>query len=412
MNQSRPQHFDTACIHAGQHPDELFGGVSVPIYQSSTFAFANAEEGAARFSGQDNGYKYTRLGNPTTKALEDCVAELEGGGVGMATASGMAAVSTAYMALLGQGQHMVSTDSVYGPSRTLIEREFSRYGVEASFVNTSDLDQLKKAIRPNTRLVYLETPANPTLSITDIAEASRIAHEAGAVVVVDNTFCSPMLQRPLDLGADIVLHSMTKFINGHSDVVAGILVTRNPELAARLKTVLVQMGGTIDPHQAWLVLRGIKTLAMRVRVAQENAQRLAGELSQHPMIASVMYPGLSSHPQHQLAKTQMKGFGSMISFEMAGGIEAGRLLMDTVKLSTLAVSLGGVESLIQHPASMTHAAVSRESRVKAGIGDGLVRLSVGCEAHADLHHDLFSALDIIQARLSGTELHARLNTNV
>ncbi|MFZ2955286.1 MAG: PLP-dependent aspartate aminotransferase family protein [Candidatus Ozemobacteraceae bacterium] len=412
MNSPKVCHFNTACIHAGQHPDKLFGGVNVPIYQSSTFAFANAEEGAARFSGRDNGYKYTRLGNPTTSALEECVAELEGGGIGMATASGMAAVSTAYMALLSYGQHIVSTSSVYGPSRTLIEREFSRFGVESSFVDTSNLENLKTAIRPTTKLVYLETPANPTLSITDIAEASRIAHEAGAVVVVDNTFCSPMLQRPLDLGADIVLHSMTKFLNGHSDVVAGILVTRNPELAARLKNVLVQMGGTIDPHQGWLVLRGIKTLAMRVRVAQENAMRLADELSQHPMIASVMYPGLPTHPQYALAKKQMSGSGSMISFEMAGGIEAGRLLMNTVELSTLAVSLGGVETLIQHPASMTHASVSKEARLAAGIGDGLVRLSVGCEAYEDIRLDLFSALDQIQKQFTGEELQSRLNANV
>lgn len=395
MSSDPTRKFETACIHAGQHPDELFGGVNVPIYQSSTFAFANAEVGAARFSGQDNGYKYTRLGNPTTSALEECVAELEGGGVGMATASGMAAVSTAYMALLGNGHHMVSTGSVYGPSRTLIEKEFSRYGVKADFVDTSNLDNLKAALKPDTKLVYLETPANPTLSITDIAEASRLAHQVGAVVVVDNTFCSPMLQRPLDLGADIVLHSMTKFLNGHSDVVAGILVTRTPELAARLKTVLVQMGGTIDPHQAWLVLRGIKTLSMRVRVAQENAQRLAVDLSQHKMIASVCYPGLPSHPQFELAKKQMSGAGSMISFELAGGIEVGRRLMNTVKLSTLAVSLGGVETLIQHPASMTHASVARESRIASGITDGLVRLSVGCEAYDDIKRDLLTSLDAI-----------------
>lgn len=412
MKSSHPQMFDTACIHAGQHPDELFGGVSVPIYQSSTFAFESAEVGAARFSGQNDGYKYTRLGNPTTAALEACIAELEGGGIGLATASGMAAVSTVYLALLGNGCHMVSTDSVYGPSRTLAERELTRFGIETTYVDTSKLDQLKAAMRPNTKLVYLETPANPTLSITDIAEASKIAHAAGAVVVVDNTFCSPMLQRPLDLGADIVLHSMTKFINGHSDVVAGILITRSTELAARLKSVLVQMGGTIDPHQAWLVLRGVKTLPMRMRIAQENAQRLAEELSRHPLIASVAYPGLKSHPQHDLATKQMKGPGSMISFELAGGVEAGRILMNSVSLSTLAVSLGGIETLIQHPACMTHASVPRETRLSAGITDGLVRLSVGCEAYDDLHHDLFSALDEVKRQCSGEEQQARFKANV
>lgn len=395
MTHERPQHFDTACIHAGQDPDELFGGVSVPIYQSSTFAFANAEEGADRFSGRSGGYKYTRLGNPTTAALEACVAELEGGGFALATASGMAAVSTAYLAFLAAGQHLVSTDSVYGPSRTLIEREFSRFGVTADFVDTSRPENLQAAIRPTTRLVYLETPANPTLAITDIAAAARIAHAAGALVVVDNTFCSPMLQRPLDLGADVVLHSMTKFLNGHSDVVAGILVTRDRTLADRLKTVLVQMGGTIDPHQAWLVLRGIKTLPLRVRAAQENARRLAEDLTRHPQVAAVTYPGLPGHPQYQLARKQMKGPGAMISFELAGGVEAGRLLMNGVKLATLAVSLGGIETLIQHPASMTHAAVPRAARLAAGIRDGLVRLSVGCETYEDLRRDLFDALDEI-----------------
>ncbi len=412
MTTDRPLPFDTACIHAGQHPDRLFGGVSVPIYQSSTFAFANAEEGAARFSGRQEGYKYTRLGNPTTAALEACVAELEGGGIGLATASGMAAVSTAYMALLGQGAHAVSTASVYGPSRTLLEREFSRFGVAADFVDTSSLDHLKGALKPNTRLVYLETPANPTLSITDVAEASRLAHAVGAVVVVDNTFCSPMLQRPLDLGADVVLHSMTKFLNGHSDVVAGILITRDRNLAARLKNVLVQMGGTIDPHQAWLVLRGIKTLSLRVRAGQNNAARLASELTRHPMVATVTYPGLATHPQYELAKKQMAGPGAMISFELKGGVEAGRMLMDSVKLATLAVSLGGIETLIQHPASMTHASVAREARLAAGITDGLVRLSVGCEAYDDLHRDLFSALDAVQQNLAGRDAEAGLNVNV
>ncbi|HNW37146.1 MAG TPA: PLP-dependent aspartate aminotransferase family protein, partial [Candidatus Ozemobacteraceae bacterium] len=307
--------FDTDCIHAGQHPDKLFGGVSVPIFQSSTFAFETAAQGAARFSGQDSGYKYTRLGNPTTAGLEECVAELEGGGLGLATASGMAAVSTVFMTFLGQGLHMVATDSVYGPTRTLAERELSRFGVESTFLDTTDLNAVKKAMKPNTKVIYLETPGNPTLSISDISACAKIAHAHGAILIVDNTFCSPMLQKPLDLGADIVLHSMTKFLNGHSDVIAGIVVARDPKLFAQMKGVLVQMGGTIDPHQAWLVLRGIKTLGMRVRVAQDSAMKLANDLLKHPAVAWVKYPGLPSHPQHELAKKQMKGFGAMISFE-------------------------------------------------------------------------------------------------
>lgn len=398
--------FDTECIHAGQHPDKLYGGVSVPIFQSSTFAFENAAQGAARFSGQDSGYKYTRLGNPTTAGLEECVAELEGGGLGLATASGMAAVSTVFMAFLGQSIHMVATDSVYGPTRTLAENELSRFGVESTFLDTTDLNAVKKAMKPNTKLVYLETPGNPTLSISDIAACAKIAHANGAILVVDNTFCSPMLQKPLDLGADVVLHSMTKFLNGHSDVVAGIIVARDPKLFAQMKKVLVQMGGTIDPHQAWLVLRGIKTLGMRVRVAQDSAMKLAQDLLKHPAVAWVKYPGLPSHPQHELAKKQMKGFGAMISFELKGGVDAGRILMDTVKLSTLAVSLGGVETLIQHPASMTHASVGPKGRQAAGISDGLVRFSVGCEDYEDIRDDLVQALDKVLA--SKTEANAQV----
>jgi methionine-gamma-lyase len=392
---STPQRPETGCIHAGQHPDALFGGVSVPIYQSSTFAFSSAAQGAARFSGQEEGYKYTRLGNPTAAALEECIAALEGGVGGIGTASGMAAISTVFMTWLGAGKHLVSTSSVYGPTRTLVEKELSRFGVESSFVDTSAVDEVKRAMRPNTAMVYVETPANPTLAITDIQACAEIAQAQGALLVVDNTFCSPILQRPLDLGADVVLHSMTKFINGHSDVVAGMLVAKRPEHLKEMRRVLVQMGGSIDPNQAWLVLRGVKTLALRVRAAQESAAKLARDLSEHRAVATLDYPGLPSHPQHELAKRQMKGFGAMISFEVKGGVEAGRRLMDSVKLCTLAVSLGGVETLIQHPASMTHASMGPEGRKSAGITDGLVRLAVGCEAYEDLKADLFQALDHI-----------------
>ncbi len=387
--------FDTACIHAGQAPDKLFGGVSVPIYQSSTFAFEDADQGAARFSGKDAGYKYTRIGNPTTAALESCVAELEGGKYALATATGMAAISTVFMTFLGAGKHIVSTGSVYGPTRTILEKELVRFGVESTFVDSSDPTSVKKALRPNTAMVYVETPANPTLSITDIEACAKIAHDAGALLVVDNTFCSPMLQKPLQLGADVVLHSMTKFLNGHSDVVAGILVTKKQELLKQMHGVLCQWGGTIDPHQAWLVLRGVKTLALRVKAAQENAIKLAEELEKHPKVSWVKYPGLRSHPQYELAKKQMSGPGAMISFEVKGGIQAGKTVMDSVHLSTLAVSLGGIESLIQHPASMTHASMGPKARAEADISDGLIRLSVGCEDYNDLKKDLWQALDKI-----------------
>jgi methionine-gamma-lyase len=386
---------DTACIHAGQEPDKLFGGVSVPIFQSSTFAFEDADQGAARFSGKDNGYKYTRIGNPTTAALECCIAELEGGAAGLATATGMAAISTVFMTFLGAGQHAVSTGSVYGPTRTLLENELKRFGVESTFVDTADLDSVRKAVKSNTKLIYIETPANPTLAITDIAAVAEIAKKAGVLLVVDNTFCSPVLQKPLALGADIVLHSMTKFINGHSDVVAGMLVAKDAGLRKKMHQVLCQMGGTIDPHQAWLVLRGVKTLAMRVKVAQANAMKLAEELEKHPKIEWVKYPGLKSHPQYELAKKQMAGPGAMISFELKGGVKAGKTVMDSVGLSTLAVSLGGIESLIQHPASMTHASMGPQARAEAGISDGLVRFSVGCEDVDDIKDDLWQALDKI-----------------
>jgi methionine-gamma-lyase len=392
LNRKRSQSPSTDVIHAGQHPDPLYGGVSVPIYQSSTFAFKNAEEGAARFAGEESGYIYTRLGNPTTAALEECVATLENGFGGLATASGMAAVTTVYSTVLEKDAHMVGTAAVYGPSRTVIEKEFSRFGVTADFVDTSDLGAVRAKLTPRTKLLYVETPANPTLRVTDIRACASLARERKIVLAVDNTFSSPILQNPLDLGADIVIHSLTKFINGHSDVVGGMIVTREEPLFKRLRNVLRLMGGTMDPHQAWLVLRGVKTLAMRVERAQENAARLALFLQSHPKVRWVNYPGLETHPQHELAKSQMKGFGTMLCFGLQGGFDAGRKMINAVKLCTLAVSLGSVESLIQHPASMTHAGVPREEREEAGITDDLIRLSVGCEGYEDLEDDLERAL--------------------
>jgi methionine-gamma-lyase len=383
----------TDVIHAGQAPDAATGAVSVPIYQSSTFAFASAEQGAARFAGEDSGYIYTRLGNPTTKALEDAVAILENGYGGLATASGMAAVSTVYTAVLEKDAHMIATAALYGASRTVIECEFSRFGVQADFVDTSDIEAVRKRLTPRTKLLYVETPANPTLRLTDIRACAALARERGLVLAVDNTFSSPILQNPLDLGADIVVHSLTKFINGHSDVVGGMIIAREEGLFKRLRKVLQLMGGTMDPHQAWLVLRGLKTLALRVDKAQDNAMRVACFLESHLKVRWVNYPGLPSHPQHELARSQMKGFGTMLSFGLKGGFEAGRRMMDSVRLCALAVSLGSVESLIQHPASMTHAGVPRREREAAGITDELVRLSVGCEGYEDIEADLAQALE-------------------
>lgn len=392
MKSEKPQSLRTRVIHAGQGPDPVYGGVSVPIYQSSTFAFDSAEQGAARFAGREKGFIYTRIANPTIRALEECLAELEGGFDASATASGMAAVTTIYTALLDKDAHVVGTASIYGPSRTVLENEFSRFGVSSDFVDTSDIQNVEKCLRPETRLLFVETPANPTLAITDIRACARLARERGIVLVVDNTFSSPLLQNPLALGADVVMHSLTKLINGHSDVVGGVIIARDEALHQRLRKVLILMGGTMDPHQAWLVLRGVRTLALRVERGQESAAKLARWLAGHPKIQWVNYPGLENHPQHALAAEQMKGFGSMICFGLHGGFEAGRKMINAVRLCTLAVSLGGIESLIQHPASMTHAGVSKEHREAAGITDDLIRLSVGCEAWEDIRDDLEQAL--------------------
>ena len=391
-------HKTTKAIHIGGLKKSVFGEVSVPIFQSSTFSFPSAEEGAARFSGDSNGYVYTRMGNPTIKALEDNIASLENGYAGMATATGMAAITTVFLALLQKGDHIVSTASVYGPTRMVLEKEFSRFGIKSSFVDTSDLNNIVREIQPaDTKIIYIETPANPTISITDIRKVVEYAHKNNLLVVVDNTFSSPYLQRPLELGADIVIHSLTKFINGHSDVVGGMIVTKNEELYTKIRPVLNLFGGTMDPHQAWLVLRGVRTLPLRVEKAQENAEKLAHFLLQHPNVTWVNYPGLPEHPQYEIAKRQMDGFGSMISFGVVNGIEGGRIVMNNVKLFTLAVSLGGVESLIEHPASMTHASVPKDEREESGILDELVRVSVGCENFEDITEDINQALNKIPA---------------
>lgn len=386
--------FNTRLVHAGI-PEDAHGSVVTPIYQTSTFAFRSAQQGANRFAGTEDGYIYTRIGNPTTAALEANVASLENGFGATAMASGMGAVSTVYLALLNAGDHMVSTDSVYGPSRGLMEKHLSRFGVESTYVDTSDLENLRRALRPTTKLVYIESPSNPAMSVTDIAGAAEIAHAHGALLVVDNTFASPVLQKPLDLGADVVLHSVTKFINGHADVVGGIVVARSEDLHKKIRAMLVNLGANMDPHQAYLVSRGLKTLSLRVREAQVNAEKVASWLEQHPQVAWVRYVGLPSHPQFELARRQMAGPGSMIAFELKGGLEAGRTLMDSVRLAGLAVSLGGVETLISHPASMTHAGMAREDRLTAGISDGLVRLAVGIEDVEDILADLGQALDRI-----------------
>jgi methionine-gamma-lyase len=386
--------FNTKLIHAGAYEDE-FGSATVPIYQTSTFKFKNAQHGADCFSGKTKGYIYTRIGNPTIRAFEQNIAELENGFDGIATASGMGAVTSVYMALLGAGSHIISSDAVYGPARGVLEQDFSRFNVEASFVNTTNTDNIIKAIKPNTKVLYIETPANPTMDITDIAACAAIAKKHGLILVVDNTFCSPYLQKPLDLGADVVLHSITKFINGHADIVGGVIVAKDEKIYKQIRHSMVYMGCNMDPTQAFMVLRGVKTLAIRIERAQENAMKVAEFLAKHPKISWIKYPGLKTHPQYELAKKQMKGFGSMMSFGLKGGFEAGEKLMNNVHLCLLAVSLGGVETLIQHPASMTHAAISKENKLAAGITDDLVRFSVGIEDVEDIIADLKHGLDKI-----------------
>lgn len=384
--------FNSKLIHAGDFEDCL-GSAVTPIYQTSTFKFENAEHGAQCFAGESDGYIYTRIGNPTIRELEKAVAALENGYDGIGTASGMAAINTVYLAYLGSGDHIVSTDAVYGPSRGIMESFYPKFNIESTYVDTSVPENVAKAIKPNTKLIYLETPANPTMTVTDIKEVVKIAREAGIPVCVDNTFCSPYLQRPLDLGADIVLHSMTKFINGHADIVGGIIVTKTEEEYKKLRPVMVNFGFNMDPNQAFLARRGLKTLAIRIDRAQENSIKVAEFLESHPKVSWVKYPGLESHPQYKLANEQMDGPGAMISFGLKGGYEAGKSMMDNVKLALLAVSLGGIETLIQHPASMTHSKLAKEAREMSGITDELVRLSVGIEDVEDIIADLEQAME-------------------
>ncbi|OQX84519.1 MAG: methionine gamma-lyase [Candidatus Latescibacteria bacterium 4484_7] len=354
------------------------------------------DHGADLFAGKEKGYIYTRLANPTVEACEDAVAILEGGYKGLGCASGMAAIHTTFAAMLKYGDHVVCGETVYGPTNTLIVSIMSKFGIDATFVDTSNLEEVKEAMRAETKMIYIETPANPTLDVSDISALADMAHENGAKLVVDNTFMSPVLQQPLKLGADVVVHSMTKFLNGHADVVAGMIVVKDEEDYLVFKKTLNQIGGVIDPFNAFLVSRGIKTLTVRIERHCKNAEKIAEYLNNHPKIDEVYFPWLPSHPHHELAKRQMKGPGAVMSFELKGGIEAGKTLMNSVKLHTLAVSLGGVESLIQHPASMTHASMGPEARKKAKVTDGLVRISVGIEDVDELIADLEQALDKVK----------------
>ncbi|MDX9758016.1 MAG: aminotransferase class I/II-fold pyridoxal phosphate-dependent enzyme [Bacteroidota bacterium] len=391
MKDIRHKNIDTQTVHAGIEEDPN-GAVVTPIYQTSTFRFRNVQHGADLFAGTEEGYIYTRMRNPTVEAMENAVAILEGGARALGCGSGMAAIHTAFAALLQTGDHVVCSESVYGPTSTLLKTVISRFGITSTFVDTSNLAAVREAMTPATKVIYIETPGNPTLVMSDIAAIAEIAKTHHATLVVDNTFMGPILQRPFDLGADVIVHSLTKSLNGHADVVGGIVVLRDETMYPHFRKTLNQIGGVIDPFNSFLVHRGIKTLALRVRHASESAMRVAEYLEAHPKVEWVRYPGLKSHPQYELGTRQMSGHGSMISFELRGGIDAGVAVMNNVHLCQLAVSLGGVESLIQHPASMTHASMGKEQRTQAAITDGLVRLSVGIESVEEIIADLDHAL--------------------
>lgn len=376
---TKKHQIETLAIHAGQEPDPTTGAIMTPVYLTSTYVQSSP--------GVHTGYEYSRTQNPTRKALEDCLAALEGGRHGLVYGSGLAAMTT-LLHTLAPGDHVLCCDDVYGGTYRLFDKVISQLGIEFTFADLSRTETLTEHLRPSTKLVWIESPTNPLLKVIDIAAVSALARAHGARTVVDNTFLSPALQNPLALGADVVVHSLTKYINGHSDVVMGALILDDDALAERLRYLQNAMGAVPGPMDAFLVLRGIKTLPIRMKAHEAAATRIANWLTQHPQVERVLYPGLPTHPGHALAARQARGFGGMISFELAGGLEASRRFLETTKLFACAESLGGVESLIEHPAIMTHASIERERRLELGITDGLIRLSVGLEHIDDLIEDL------------------------
>ena len=386
----------TTAIHAGTLKN-LYGTLAMPIYQTSTFIFDSAEQGGRRFALEEAGYIYTRLGNPTTTVLENKIAALEEGEAGVAMSSGMGAISSTLWTVLKAGDHVVTDKTLYGCTFALMNHGLTKFGVEVTFVDTSNLDEVKKAMKENTRVVYLETPANPNLKIVDLEGVCKVAHtNPNTLVIVDNTFATPYMQKPLKLGVDVVVHSATKYLNGHGDVIAGLVVT-NKELADQIRFVGLKdmTGAVLGPQEAYYIIRGLKTFEIRMERHCKNARTIADFLNKHPKVEKVYYPGLESHPGYEIAKKQMKDFGAMISFELKGGFEAGKTLLNNLKLCSLAVSLGDTETLIQHPASMTHSPYTKEEREAAGITDGLVRLSVGLENVEDIIADLEQGLEKI-----------------
>lgn len=377
--------FATDCIHAGQEPEPHTGAVTIPIYQTSTYVQPEL--------GRHKGYEYARTQNPTRSALEANLAALERGKHGFCFASGMASIDVVFR-MLQSGDHVVAGEDMYGGSYRLFSRVLEKFGLKFSYVDTTNVKAVREAVRAETKIIYLETPTNPMMRVTDIAACAEVAHKSGALVVVDNTFCSPYIQRPIELGADIVLHSTTKFLNGHSDSVGGVVITHSDAVAEKLAFLQNAVGAILSPFDSWLVLRGVKTLAVRMKRHEENGNAMAHYLSHHSKVKRVYYPGLPSHPQHELARRQMNGFGSMISFDL-GSKETAKRFLDRVKLCSLAESLGGVETLISHPESMTHGSVPPETRKRLGITPGLVRISVGIEDMEDLLGDLENAFEAV-----------------
>jgi len=388
--------FATKCVHAAEKPDPIYGAHTTPIFQTSTFIFKNSMQGAARFAGEEGGYVYARIppNTPTHAVLAEKFAALEGGEAGQTFASGMAAITAVALTVLKQGDHLISSDVVYGCTYSLFSQILPKLGIDVSFVDTSKLKNVQEAFKKETRMIFLETPANPTMTLCDIKQIAGIAGDCQALCVVDNTFATPYFQKPLALGADLSLSSCTKYIGGHADLLGGIVAGRE-EFIQELAPVVGYTGGIMGSHEAWLCIRGLKTLHIRMQRHAENAMEVAKLLESRPEIEWVRYPGLTSHPQHEIARTQMSGYSGMLCFELKAGFEAGIKLMDNVKLCSLAVSLGATDTLIQHPASMTHACVPLKVRNKIGISDGLVRLSVGIEDVEDIIADLEQALEKI-----------------
>jgi len=388
--------FSTRAVHAGYVKNE-YGALATPIYQTSTFIFDSAEQGGKRFALEEEGYIYTRLGNPTNTQVEEKLANLENAEAAVSMSSGMGAITSVVWAKVKSGDHIVAAKTLYGCTFAFLNHGISRFNVEVDFVDTSDPENIRNAMKPNTKMVYLESPANPNMLIADIEQISKIAHEnEDCIVVVDNTYCTPYIQRPLDLGADVVVHSATKYLNGHGDVIAGFAAGKKEFIdTVRLFGIKDMTGSVLGPFEAYLINRGMKTLEIRMDKHCSNAQKVAEFLEKHPAVVSIQYPGLKSFPQYELAKKQMSLPGAMIAFEVKGGLEAGRKLMNSLHLCTLAVSLGDTETLIQHPASMTHSPYTPEERALSGISEGLVRLSIGIEDADDIINDLKHGLDML-----------------